>query len=70
MTNMYSNQKVMLIEKEGSNGNNTKSFSIYVIDIMSERSNEQDLLEQLHNTKKGSKGKKEILQSCHLEQKN
>ena len=33
----------------GSNENSTKSFSIYVFDILSEIINEWDLLENLHN---------------------
>ena len=46
------------MERENSNGNNTKSYSIYVMDILSERIKEQDLLEILHE--------KEDLQSIKI----
>ena len=36
------------MERENSNGNNTKNYSIYVMDILSEGIKEQDLLEKLH----------------------
>ena len=36
------------MERENSKGNNTKNYSIYVIDILSQRIKEQDLLEKFH----------------------
>ena len=50
-------------------GNNTKSYNIYVMDILSERIKEQDLLEKLHekdnlqsiNIRKDRKGKIAVL---------
>ena len=54
-----------IIERENSKENSAKSYSIYVIDILSEGIKEQDLLEKLHekqdlqgiNIRKDRKGK-------------
>ena len=54
-----------IMERENSKGNNTKSYSIYFMEILSERIKEQDLLEKLHekvdlqgiNIRKDRKGK-------------
>ena len=41
-------QSKYIMERESSKENSTKSYSIYIIDILSERIKEHDFLEKLH----------------------
>ena len=66
------------MERENSKGNNKKSYSIYVMGILSERIKEQDVLEKLHekedlqslNIREDRKGKEGNIAVRSSEQKN
>ena len=66
------------MERENSKGNNKKSYSIYVMGILSERIKEQDVLEKLHekedlqslNIREDRKGKEGNITVLSSEQKN
>ena len=66
------------MERENSKGNNKKSYSIYVMGILSERIKEQDVLEKLHekedlqslNIREDRKGKEGNIAVLSSEQKN
>ena len=66
------------MERENSKGNNKKSYSIYVMGILSERIKEQEVLKKLHekedlqslNIRKDRKGKEGNIAALSLEQKN
>ena len=66
------------MERENSKGNNKKSYSIYVMGILSERIKEQEVLEKLHekedlqslNIRKDRKGKEGNIAVLSSEQKN
>ena len=66
------------MERENSKGSNKKSYSIYVMGILSERIKEQDVLEKLHekedlqslNIREDRKGKEGNIAVLSSEQKN
>ena len=66
------------MERENSKGNNKKSYSMYVMGILSERIKEQDVLEKLHekedlqslNIREDRKGKEGNIAVLSSEQKN
>ena len=58
------------MKREDRKQNSIKSYDIYVIDILSERIKERDLLTKVHERRLTRKKERKILQYFHLEQNN